>query len=129
MTFQNILASLGLVTDPVSPEGVLTRNPKNMKRDRRDGGKESDEDSLSQIERIFLDRYAEVRRNPDSLTNRIWLLLEVPTSSYEARTIQIFLIFGIVISVFVLYTETLTTWTTYGEGTAICGHVLQKYVH
>lgn len=45
----------------------------------------------------------------------------------EAQIVQITLLALILLSVLLLYTETLTTWTRYGEGQNICQRVLKKY--
>lgn len=66
-------------------------------------------------------------RNPHALRTRIWMLLELPHSSGGARAMQIFQIILIVLSVLMLYTQTLTSFTNYGEDSSLCGIVLQKY--
>ena len=65
--------------------------------------------------------------NPDSFRTRIWLLLEFPRSSKGARTLQLFLLCLILLSVFLLYTQTVPTFGSYGESADICGKVLRVY--
>jgi hypothetical protein len=55
------------------------------------------------------------------------VLLEIPTSSKEAKAVRTGILFAIIFSVFVLYTETLTSLTNYGEGTIHCQRVLERY--
>eukprot|EP01032_Pedospumella_encystans_P017450 gene17450-19885_t len=66
-------------------------------------------------------------QNPKSLRNRLWILLEIPNSSREAKIVQIVLIFLISFSIFILYTQTITNLTLYGESSEICGSVLTLY--
>jgi hypothetical protein len=66
-------------------------------------------------------------QDPTSWKNRIWILLELPHSSKEAKTLQIVLIFLIMFSIFILYTQTSINLSLYGESTEMCGKVLQLY--
>lgn len=66
-------------------------------------------------------------RNPTSFRSRMWMLLELPSSSREARGLQYVLMFLIMLSVFTLYTQTLTSMSIYGEKTDICGKVVNLY--
>lgn len=66
-------------------------------------------------------------QDPTSLKTRLWILLELPHSSKEAKTIQFILIFLISFSIFVLYTQTITNLTHYGESSVMCGKVLKVY--
>jgi hypothetical protein len=54
-------------------------------------------------------------------------MLELPHSSNEARVLQILLLFLISLSMFTLYTQTVTTLTPYGPRTAICGKTVAIY--
>jgi hypothetical protein len=65
--------------------------------------------------------------DPTSWKTRLWILLELPNSSKEAKTLQIILIFLISFSIFILYTQTSVNLTLYGESTTICGKVVQIY--
>jgi hypothetical protein len=65
--------------------------------------------------------------DPNSWKTRLWILLELPNSSKEAKTLQIILIFLISFSIFILYTQTSVNLTQYGENTTICGKVLRIY--
>ena len=65
--------------------------------------------------------------NPDSFRTRLWLLLEFPHSSKGARIWQIFLLCLILLSVFMLYTQTVPSFGSYGESADICGKVLRAY--
>lgn len=66
-------------------------------------------------------------KRPNSYKSRIWKLLEAPHSSNEARFLQVFLLFLICASIFVLYTETMTSLSYYGEDASLCGQVMQFY--
>eukprot|EP00602_Paraphysomonas_sp_CaronLab_P005023 CAMPEP_0185031144 /NCGR_PEP_ID=MMETSP1103-20130426/18444_1 /TAXON_ID=36769 /ORGANISM="Paraphysomonas bandaiensis, Strain Caron Lab Isolate" /LENGTH=962 /DNA_ID=CAMNT_0027566563 /DNA_START=709 /DNA_END=3597 /DNA_ORIENTATION=- len=66
-------------------------------------------------------------QNPKSLRTRIWMLMEFPHSSKGARMLQYFFIFLILLSVFMLYTQTLPTFSHYGEDSYLCGKVLGVY--
>jgi hypothetical protein len=75
----------------------------------------------------FLKRVKHVSENPDSIRSRVWILLEMPQSSKEARLLQLIIVLFVCISIFILYTQTITQLTLYGETTAICGTLLQAY--
>lgn len=75
----------------------------------------------------FVDRMAQVSRDPNSLRSRIWIMLELPSSSREARALQLLLIFLISLSIFSLYTQTVTRFTRYGENTFICQELVEVY--
>ena len=77
----------------------------------------------------FTKKMVRAARNPRSLRSRIWMLLELPSSSRAARGLRYVLLSLIVLSVFVIYTQTLTSLSVYGESTDICGKVLQLYCH
>ena len=66
-------------------------------------------------------------RNPKSIRTKIWMIMEFPHSSKGARLLQYFLLFLIMLSVLMLYTQTLPTFSDYGEGSLLCGKVLQRY--
>ena len=87
----------------------------------------NEEKVLAYSEQILVERLKDVEMNPDFLSNRIWLVLEVPTSSKEALFLQKLIIVSIIFSVFVLYTETLTTYNNYGESTSYCEGILELY--
>lgn len=74
-----------------------------------------------------VERLKKVAEDPTRLRNRLWVLLEFPHSSKEARALQILLIFLICLSIFIMYTQTITSLTLYGENTSICGSLLQAY--
>jgi hypothetical protein len=65
--------------------------------------------------------------NPNSCRTRLWLLLEFPHSSKGARILQLFLLFIILLSVLMLYTQTVPSFGSYGESSDICGKVLHVY--
>jgi len=113
------LVHFGIMSAPVVPvkqkNGFLRKN------------KEEEEEGISYQEKILIERLKDVEKNPESLTNRIWVMLEIPTSSREARLLRYSTIFLIVFSVFILYTETLTTFNTYGEDTHYCHDILKMY--
>lgn len=75
----------------------------------------------------FTDRMQRAKADPDNLRNRIWILLEDPSSSKEARALQVLLIVLISISIFSLFTQTVTKLTLYGESTKICGELVNVY--
>ena len=75
----------------------------------------------------FIEQMNRHTKDPDSLRTRIWVMLEFPNSSIEARCIQIILLILIIWSVFMLYTQTVTSLTLYGESTAICQVVVKLY--
>ena len=66
-------------------------------------------------------------RNPKSIRTKIWMIMEFPHSSMGARLLQYFLLFLIMLSVLMLYTQTLPTFSYYGEDSVLCGKVLQRY--
>jgi hypothetical protein len=74
-----------------------------------------------------VDRLRKVAKDPRSYKNRLWILLEFPHSSKEARALQILLIFLICMSIFIMYTQTVTSLTRYGEKASICGALLTYY--
>jgi hypothetical protein len=65
--------------------------------------------------------------NPDSFRTRLWIILEFPHSSKGARILQIFLLCLILLSVMMLYTQTVPSFGSYGETSDICGEVLRVY--
>jgi hypothetical protein len=65
--------------------------------------------------------------NPQSWRAQLWLALEQPHVSTKARILQITLIVMICMSLLVLYTETLPSWSSYGESSRLCGKVLEQY--
>lgn len=65
--------------------------------------------------------------NPKALRTKLWMLMELPSSSRAARCIQMYLIFLIMLSVLILYTQTLPSFSDYSESAAICGRVVEKY--
>eukprot|EP01040_Poterioochromonas_malhamensis_P023352 gene23352-28613_t len=75
----------------------------------------------------FVDKMERVSRDPNSWRSRIWILLEMPSSSREARALQVLLIVLISISIFALYTQTVTKLTRYGESTFICEELVEVY--
>ena len=66
-------------------------------------------------------------KNPKALRTKLWMLMELPSSSRPARFIQIYLIILIILSVLVLYTETLASFSHYNEHAPLCGKVLSIY--
>ena len=76
MTIQGALSSLGLVTDPIAPESALKANK---------GGDKDGKHELSVTETHFLERYAEVRDNPESLHVSICLISRGYSSSLVVR--------------------------------------------
>ncbi len=74
-----------------------------------------------------VERLKAVAQDPLRLRNRLWILLEFPHSSREARALQILLIFLICLSIFIMYTQTITSLTLYGESQPICGSLLELY--
>lgn len=75
----------------------------------------------------FARKMARALDNPDSFRTRIWIILEFPHSSKGARALQVFLMCLILMSVLMLYTQTVPSFGSYGESTDICGEVLQAY--
>eukprot|EP00602_Paraphysomonas_sp_CaronLab_P010717 CAMPEP_0185039296 /NCGR_PEP_ID=MMETSP1103-20130426/36005_1 /TAXON_ID=36769 /ORGANISM="Paraphysomonas bandaiensis, Strain Caron Lab Isolate" /LENGTH=1209 /DNA_ID=CAMNT_0027578127 /DNA_START=65 /DNA_END=3694 /DNA_ORIENTATION=- len=65
--------------------------------------------------------------NPKSLRTRVWMILEFPHSSKGARVLQFFFLSLILLSVLMLYTQTLPTFSKYGEDSELCGKVLRVY--
>ena len=53
--------------------------------------------------------------------------MEYPKYSFYSRVIQMILIVFICLSVFLLFTETLTSFHNYSESTELCGKVLEIY--
>lgn len=75
----------------------------------------------------FFEQMNRHTKDSDSLRTRIWVMLEFPNSSIEARCIQIILLILIIWSVFMLYTQTVTSLTLYGESTTRCQEVVKLY--
>lgn len=71
----------------------------------------------------FKRRYEEAEKNPNHFRNRLWVLLEVPQSSKEARILQLLLVFLVILSIFVLYTQTVISLSSYGDAES---HYLQS---
>jgi hypothetical protein len=66
-------------------------------------------------------------KNPKALRTKLWMLMELPSSSKAARWIQMYLLFLIMVSVLMLYTQTLPSFTDYSESATLCGRVLKVY--
>ncbi len=77
----------------------------------------------------FLNRMKKISENPDSIRSRIWILLEIPQSSKEARALQLLIVALVCLSIFILYTQTITSLSLYGESTHICGKTVQAYCY
>jgi len=75
----------------------------------------------------FVRNFDRALKNPSAIRTKVWMLLEFPHSSPGAKALQIFLIILILISVLMLYTQTLPSMYDYGEGTNMCGWVLKAY--
>lgn len=75
----------------------------------------------------FAEMMQAYHKNPRSTKNRIWLLCNLPHSSRQARFLQLITIFIIYLSIFMLYTESLSSLMILGENTPICGSVLEVY--
>ena len=75
----------------------------------------------------FMERLDQANADPFSFRNRMWILLELPQSSREARSLQFILVVLVVMSIFSLYTQTILKLTPYGESTDICGLLLSQY--
>jgi len=75
----------------------------------------------------FMERLEQAYANPNSFRNRMWILLELPQSSSEARMLQFLLVVLVVVSIFSLFTQTILKLTPYGESTDICGLLLSQY--
>ena len=90
-------------------------------------GFSSDEARLRSNSSEFQVMMLRAMKNPDTLQSRIWMLLEAPSSSKQARALQLLLLFLICVSIFVLYTETMITLGNYGENSGICGSTLEYY--
>jgi hypothetical protein len=82
---------------------------------------------LPPLERAQYHRLTSIEEEPEKWDNLLYLFLERPSSSRYARMFQMCLFCCILLSIFILYTETLTSYKQYGEGTASCGIVLQQY--
>lgn len=75
----------------------------------------------------FINKMEQVTQDPTSWRSRVWILLELPHSSREARALQLLIIFLICLSIFILYTQTIVNLSAYGEDGRLCGRLLQKY--
>lgn len=75
----------------------------------------------------FLHKVEMVSKDPTALRSRIWIMLELPFSSNEARMLQYIFILLITTSVFVLFTQAVVNLSQYGESTEICGKVVELY--
>ena len=113
---KRLLISVGILSAAVQPAEIVDEQLDNM-----------DDQSLPRHERILIERLKDVEKDPTALTNRLWVLLEIPTSSREASYLRIFTLICILFSVFLLYTETLTSYNSYGEQTSYCHNILELY--
>eukprot|EP01038_Epipyxis_sp_PR26KG_P010778 gene10778-14473_t len=75
----------------------------------------------------FIAQMQIISEDPTSLKSKIWILLEIHNSSIAARILQFILISLIFVSIFMLFTQTLTDFSHYGEDTRICGEVVKLY--
>jgi hypothetical protein len=66
-------------------------------------------------------------QNPKAIRTKLWMLMELPSSSRAARWIQMYLLLLIMLSVLLLYTQTLPSFSSYSESGPLCGTVLQIY--
>ena len=73
------------------------------------------------------DRLKFVMENSTHWQCRLFLTMEYPKYSFWSRCIQMILIMFICLSVFLLFSETLTSFHNYSESTELCGKVLQIY--
>ena len=76
---------------------------------------------------IFDNTLRWAQHNPQSWRAQLWLALEQPHVSTEARILQVVLIIMIGLSILVIFTETLPSWSNYGESSRLCGKVLEQY--
>ena len=74
--------------------------------------------SKGTVSEDFKRRYEEAEKDPNHIRNRLWVLLEVPQSSKEARILQLLLVFLVILSIFVLYTQTVVSLSSYGESSS-----------
>lgn len=65
--------------------------------------------------------------NPKAIRTKLWMVMELPSSSRVARCVQLYLLFLIMLSVLSLYTQTLPSFSDYSESSDICGRVLNRY--
>lgn len=75
----------------------------------------------------FVERYNEVMAQPDLWKNQLWVVLEMPNNSRLGRGISYFLATCIIITVFILYTQTMQSLTKYGEGEELCKMLAGQY--
>jgi hypothetical protein len=75
----------------------------------------------------FRKKMIRAARNPNSFQSKVWMLLELPHSSNYALALRSFLVVLIFLSVATLYSQTLTSLSTFGEQSKVCREVSELY--
>lgn len=75
----------------------------------------------------YSDMLMKAAKDPNSFQSRVWLFLEHPKSSYSAmfwRIVLIILIFG---SVFMMFSQSFPSLSSFGESSYACENVVELY--
>ncbi len=78
------------------------------------------------VQRYFHVRKVQARENPDAFDNRLLNFLIFPKTS-KAKAFLVVLMGVVLMGIVLLFSESATSWTTYGEGTDICRDAVQVY--
>jgi hypothetical protein len=68
-----------------------------------------------------------LKKDPTNFRLRMWQMLEIRDSSKEATAFQFLTLSLILVSVLLLFAETLSSWNSWGPSSHLCGAVLNKY--
>lgn len=66
-------------------------------------------------------------KDPEAFQSRIWIFLEIPTSSDVALCWRVVLIILILGSIFLMFSESMPSLSVYGESSSICETVVELY--
>jgi hypothetical protein len=70
---------------------------------------------------------AKLAKDPTNFRLRMWHMMAVHNTSRQARAYQLLNLSLILVSVLLLFTETLASWNNWGPSSPLCGDVLAKY--
>jgi hypothetical protein len=84
-------------------------------------------EKIPKTDEEYDDKVIDISKTKRSTKSKLWNLLNVSTSSKAAKYFQYIIIAIILSSVMLLYTESLTSYTPYGESQPICGKVMNLY--
>lgn len=81
----------------------------------------------SYLERFHRAREAQIKEDPYTLRNRLYHPLIKPDSSDWAKAINNFMMVCVLLSLALLFCQSLTSYQTFGEGTSYCEHSVEIY--